>query len=140
MGRRIIQIIIITLVVLNAGYMAYDGYCALTTGDYIRPTEGEYAGQLGPWTMFASMANIDPLSITMKLVFFTSGFFGLLSILVFLFIPRLGYAMLLLFCFLTLWNLMFGALISFITIILLMSWKKLHTAHLATRSEKSSID
>ena len=66
MGESILKIIIVLLVAANAGYMAYDGYHALTLGDYIRPAQGDYAGQLGPWTMFASMAGIDPMSTMMK--------------------------------------------------------------------------
>jgi hypothetical protein len=108
--------------------MAYDGYRALTVGDYIRPAEGEYSGQLGPWTMFASMAGIDPMSTLMKSLFLGFGVFGLLSLFIFLVRSRFGSTLLMLFCFFTLWNIMFGAVSSFILIILLLSWRKLNKA------------
>ena len=128
MGESILKIIIVLLVAANAGYMAYDGYHALTLGDYIRPAQGDYAGQLGPWTMFASMAGIDPMSTMMKSIFLGFGIFGLLSVLLFILHPRLGATLLMLFCFLTLWNIMFGAVSSFITIILILSWRTLYAA------------
>lgn|GEM_PF-600004 len=128
MGRRILQIIVIGLVGLNAGYMVYDAFGALINGDYIRPTDGEYAGQLGPWTMFAGLANIDPMSTLMKSVFLILGSIGLLGLLLYIVKPRLGSTVLLLFCFLTLWNLIFGSITSFITIIILLAWRKLYRA------------
>ena len=138
MARTILKLLIILLILFNAGYMAFDGYHAFTTGDYIRPLEGEYAGQLGPWTMFASMAGIDPLSTHMKSIFLGCGIFGLLSLLIFIIRPRPGSALLLLFCFLTLWNIMFGAVSSFVTIILLLSWRKLHRARHVEEARKPS--
>jgi hypothetical protein len=134
MGKSILKILIILLVVFNAGYMLYDGYHALTVGDYIRPAEGEYAGQLGPWTMFASMADIDPMSATMMGIFVAFGVLGLLSLVLFIFRPRLGSTLLMLFCFLTLWNIMFGAMSSFVTIILILSWRKLYAVKHTTEA------
>ena len=128
MGRRILQTVVIALVALNAGYMVYDGFGALMNGDYIRPTEGEYAGQLGPWTMFAALANIDPMSTLMKSIFLVLGSIGLLGLLLYIVKPRLGSTILMLFCFLTLWNLIFGSITSFITIIILLAWRKLYRA------------
>src|SRR5690606_4795961 len=116
MARTVLKIVIIALVLANAGYMAYDGYQAVTTGDYIRPSQGEYAGQLGPWTMFASMAGIDPMSTLVKNLFLGFGIFGLLSLVIYIVRPRLGSTLLMFFCFFTLWNIMFGAVSSFVTI------------------------
>ncbi len=51
---------IILLAVLNFGYMLFDGSGALIKGDYIRPTRGEYAGQLGPWSKLVKAIGIKP--------------------------------------------------------------------------------
>ena len=48
MGESILKIIIVLLVAANAGYMAYDGYHALTLGDYIRPAQGDTQASLAP--------------------------------------------------------------------------------------------
>ena len=45
--KWIIKWIIILLAVLNFGFMAFDGSRALVKGDYIRPSQGQHAGQLG---------------------------------------------------------------------------------------------
>lgn len=61
--------VIIGLLVLSGGWMAYDGSKALVTGDYTTPQTGEYAGQLGPWSNLVSAVGIEPRSTVMKLIF-----------------------------------------------------------------------
>ena len=120
----IIRIIIILLSLLNAGYMAFDGCKALIQGDYIRPSEGEYAGQLGPWTKIVTPLGIDPMSTLMKSIFLVLGIYGLVAVAYFGFNRPGGWKMLLVFCILTLWNLMLGTMSSVVVIILLMVWKR----------------
>ncbi len=69
----IIKWIVIVLSVLNAGYMTFDGARALIKGDYIRPTSGEYAGQLGPWAGLVKKIGIEPESTLMKTIFVVFG-------------------------------------------------------------------
>jgi hypothetical protein len=40
--------IVAALAALNGGWMTFDGARALIVGDYVTPSSGEYAGQLGP--------------------------------------------------------------------------------------------
>lgn len=119
----VLKIIIILLSLLNAGYMAFDGARALMLGDYIRPTEGEYAGQLGPWTKVVNAIGIDPMSTLMKSLFLLIGIYGIIATLCFAFNVASGWKMLLAFCILSIWNLMFGTMSSVLVIVLLMVWK-----------------
>lgn len=64
---------IIILVVLTAGWMLFDGARALTIGDYVTSSTGEYAGQLGPWASLVAAIGIEPRSTFMKLVFVLYG-------------------------------------------------------------------
>jgi hypothetical protein len=43
--------VVLVLALTEGGWMAYDGGRALLVGDYVTPSTGEYAGQLGPWKL-----------------------------------------------------------------------------------------
>jgi hypothetical protein len=119
----ILKIIIILLSLLNAGYMAFDGGRALITGDYIRPKNGEYAGQLGPWSKLVTAIGIDPMSGVMKSIFLILGIYGIIATLYFVFNTAAGWKMLLVFCILSIWNLMFGTMSCVLVILFLIMWK-----------------
>ena len=119
----ILKIIIILVSLLNAGFMAFDGARALITGDYIRPKDGAYAGQLGPWTKIMTGIGIDPMSTLMKSIFLVVGIYGIIAALSFAFNMRSGWKLLLVFAVLSLWNLMFGTMSSVLIIILLLVWR-----------------
>ena len=53
-------LVLVALVLFEAGWMAFDGAHALVTGDYVTPSTGSYAGQLGPWADVVSAAGIGP--------------------------------------------------------------------------------
>jgi hypothetical protein len=53
--------------------MAFDGLRALILGDYLTPTTGPYAGQLGPWSSVVGAVGIAPRSSTMKMLFVLFG-------------------------------------------------------------------
>jgi hypothetical protein len=72
-AARLLKLLVTLLVLSEAGYMLFDGLHALITGDYVRPTSGAYAGQLGPWAGLVASVGIDPLSLGMKLVFVVYG-------------------------------------------------------------------
>lgn len=78
MTLLVLKWITIGLAVLNFGYMLFDGSKALIQGDYIRPTSGEYAGQLGPWNYLVKKVGIDPESGLMKIIFVLWGLIGLI--------------------------------------------------------------
>jgi len=111
--------IILALVVINAGWMVFDGARALIVGDYVTPKSGMHAGQLGPWTYIVKAAGIDPRSTIMKSIFVIYGSLYLLSALAFVLrIPGAWTAVLAL-AILGLWFLPFGTLINLLVITLL---------------------
>ena len=59
---------VITLALLDAGWMTFDGVRALTIGDYVTVD-----GKLGPWADVVSTIGIDPRGTPMKLFFVTYG-------------------------------------------------------------------
>lgn len=110
--------IIVALIALTAGWMFFDGLHALATGDYISPSNREYAGQLGPWAGVMRSIGIDPLSTFMKMTIAGLGLLGLTA--------AAGYAsnqpwsgrMLLAFAILVLWYLPFGTFAGILILIL----------------------
>lgn len=70
---KYIKWLVIILATLNFGYMTYDGSRALIVGDYVRPTSGEYTGQLGPWAEIVAQTGIDPEGNFMKSLFLIWG-------------------------------------------------------------------
>lgn len=120
MTSIIIKWVIVVFALINAGYMTYDGARALIKGDYIRPTSGEYAGQLGPWSKLVKLIGIDPESALMKSVFLIFGILSLFITVCFILdYPWAGNAMIIInIC--TLWNLILGTASSLIQIILLI--------------------
>ena len=119
----VLRIIIVLLSLLNAGYMVFDGARAFIKGDYLRPSSGEYAGQLGPWNKLVSAIGIDPMSSLMKSIFLITGVYGIIAVACFAFSPATGWKLLLVFSILTLWNLMFGTMSSILVIVLLLLWR-----------------
>lgn len=110
---------IFLLVLIIASYMIFDGSRALVYGDYLTPSTGEYAGQLGLWATVVSWVGIEPRSVFMKLTFVTYG----ISIIVMgiLFVMKIRWARmgLLTMALLGLWYLPFGTLINLMVIFLL---------------------
>mgnify|MGYP000256190086 CR=1 FL=1 len=68
--------IVFVLLILNAGWMLFDGCHALITGDYVTPSKGEYKGQLGPWTHCVEALGMKPRSTLMKVLFVVFGVVG----------------------------------------------------------------
>lgn len=64
---------LILCVVVQAGWMAYDGGRALVVGDYVTPRTGEHAGQLGPWSNVVAAAGLEPRSTLVKTIFLGYG-------------------------------------------------------------------
>ena len=116
----IIKIIIVILGLLNAGYMTFDGSRALIKGDYIRPSSGDYAGQLGPWSKLVEKIGTDPMSTTMKSIFVLFGVTGLIITICFALGKPWAWKAMLIFNICSAWNLMFGTISSVIQIILLI--------------------
>ena len=65
--------LVVALVPLNGGWMAFDGGRALVVGDYVTPKKGELAGTLGTWSKVVAAVGIPPRSTLMKCVFVAYG-------------------------------------------------------------------
>lgn len=125
MAYEIIKWIIVFFSVLNTGYMLFDGMKALVTGDYIRSKNGEYAGQLGPWTKLVEKIGIDPMSAFMKSVFVLFGVVGLIITVGFAAEAEWGWKAMLIFNICCLWNLFLGTASSMFQVILLLMFRML---------------
>jgi hypothetical protein len=120
MAAIIIKWIIIVMGLVNGAYMTFDGAKALITGDYLRPKEGEYAGQLGPWTKIVEPLGIDPMGAFMKSVFLVYGIAWLAVTACFILGFPWSWKAMLVLNILTLWNLFFGTASSAVQIVLLV--------------------
>ena len=111
--------VIIILITLIAGWMLADGLRALTVGDYFTPASGEYAGQLGPWTLLVQALGIEPRSTFMKLVFIVYGIAALIAVAGFALNQPWGRNALIAIALLGLWYLPIGTAANVVAIILL---------------------
>ena len=82
--------LIALLVVINAGYMTFDGIHAFVTGEYVTPKSGPHAGRLGPWSKVVQAIGIDPRSNFTKGLFVFQGTVTLALLLCYL--CRLSWA------------------------------------------------
>jgi hypothetical protein len=73
-----LRIAILLCVLVEAGWMAFDGSRALIVGNYIAPKSGPHQGEIGPWRHVVSAVGIDPHGTPMKAVFSIYGFVWLL--------------------------------------------------------------
>lgn len=112
-------LIIAVLVLFSAGYMLFDGIRALIVGDFITPTAGEYAGQLGPWASLVNAVGIEPRSTLMKLVFIIYGVISLITLTGFVLKQPWGQPALIVTSILGLWYLPFGTFSNIIVLVLL---------------------
>jgi hypothetical protein len=108
------------LVLLNAGYMVFDGVRALVKGSYLTPSSGEYAGQLGPWTNIVQGIGIAPESMLMKCIFVGYGALWLIALALFLMGVRWAPVAMLVLAAGSLWYLWMGTINSLIQIALLL--------------------
>jgi len=107
------------LVLLNGGWMAFDGGRAFLVGDYFTPKTGQLAGTLGPWSRIVEAVGIGPRSTLMKSIFLTYGLAYLASTAAFLLgMPPARWAIVIL-AVLGLWYIPFGTLVNIIVITLL---------------------
>lgn len=64
-----LRVIVLVLVLLEAGWMVFEGGYALVFGDYLTPAAGAHAGELGPWADLLAGVGIEPRSTAMKVFF-----------------------------------------------------------------------
>lgn len=107
---------IAVLVVLNAGWMIFDGTRALILGDYVTTK----TGQLGPWANVVEAVGMPPRSALMKSIFVVYGLAYLIVMLAFLLKVPWAWSALLVVAALGLWYLPFGTLMNLVVIVLLL--------------------
>ena len=111
--------VVVAVLAIVGGFMTFDGIRALTLGDYLTPSKGEYAGQLGPWSRLVEAVGVDPRSTGMKVAFAVIGNIHLLAAVMVVtgVSPSAGW-LALLAAVLGLWYLPFGTVGSVIVLIL----------------------
>jgi hypothetical protein len=114
---RVLRGCIIFLALGPALFMTFDGFRALTLGDYLTPTTGPFAGQLGPWSGVVSAAGIAPRSSMMKVIFVLLGLAWLGAIAGFLYRTRRSAGALAVLAVATLWYLPVGTLVSALVLV-----------------------
>jgi hypothetical protein len=68
-----LRLLVLALGLVEGSWMTFDGVRALTVSDYVTPSDGAHAGQLGPWHHVVSAAGIPPRSTAMKVIFVVYG-------------------------------------------------------------------
>lgn len=111
--------LVLILVLVNAGWMLFDGARALALGDYVTPKSGEHAGQLGPWARLVEALGIPARSTAMKLIFVVYGFSYLAATIGYLKNVPGARSATAAMAVLGLWYLPFGSLINVIVVTLL---------------------
>lgn len=99
-------------------FMTFDGVRALAVGDYLTPTTGDHAGQLGPWSSVVSAIGIAPRSTGMKVAFVLFGLGWLTAAVAFLRRASWSRGALAAVAVATLWYLPVGTLISVLVLVL----------------------
>ncbi|HEY3113603.1 MAG TPA: hypothetical protein VGJ62_07965 [Gemmatimonadaceae bacterium] len=65
--------LLLILALIEGLWMTFDGLHGLVVGDYVTPSSGPRAGELGPWSRIVSAIGIPPRSTAMKLIFVVYG-------------------------------------------------------------------
>ena len=112
--------LVVVVAAFEAGYMVFDGTHALTRGDYVTPTAGDYAGQLGPWAIVVAAVGIEPRSTFMKWLFVVYGLAWFAVIIAFVLGLSWGWWAMVAMAVGSLWYLVPGTVISALTLIMLM--------------------
>lgn len=81
---RLLRVGLVCLALAPGLFMTFDGVRALVAGDYLTPTTGDHAGQLGPWSSVVSAIGIAPRSTGMKMAFVLFGLAWLTAAVAFL--------------------------------------------------------
>jgi hypothetical protein len=115
-----VRLALVALGLVEGAWMTFDGARALTVGDYVTPSSGAHAGQLGPWNYVVSAVGIPPRSTAMKLIFVV---YGLTWLIIALGLTlRTGWALpaMLIAALATLWYLPVGTIFGIIQLVVLI--------------------
>jgi len=117
---HILKWLIIVLALLEGGWLLFDGTRAFVVGDYLTPSTGTRAGQLGPWSRIVSTLGFDPRGTYIKSLHVILGLAWLVSLICFVMRLSAGWWMLLFCAVGSLWYLPIGTVVSIIQIVLLV--------------------
>jgi hypothetical protein len=112
--------IVIAFAVIEAGWLAFDGARALTVGDYVTPSSGPHAGQLGPWSKVVAAVGIEPRSTLMKSIHLGLGAAWLVVIVCYILRMPWAWTGMMVCAVLGLWHLPIGTVLSVVQICLLV--------------------
>ncbi len=112
--------VVVLLALVEGGWLAFDGGRALVVGDYITPSTGPFAGQLGPWAAVVSAVGIEPRSTLMKAIHLSIGVTWLLVVLAFALRADWAWWGMFACAVATFWYLPVGTLLSVVQIVLLL--------------------
>lgn len=112
--------LVLVLALAEGGWLAFDGARALVVGDYVTPSSGRHAGQLGPWSKVVAAVGIAPRSTLMKGLHLLLGAGWL--VVMGCYVAGLSWAAtgMLVCAVLGLWYLPFGTLLSVVQVALLL--------------------
>jgi hypothetical protein len=121
-----IRVLVLILGVVEGSWMTFDGSRALIVGDYVTPSSGARAGELGPWNRVVQAVGIPPRSTAMKLIFVAYGLAWLLVTLAFAFRAPWAWRAMLIAAVATLWYLPVGTAFAIIQLVSL-TWMRIST-------------
>jgi hypothetical protein len=118
-GTMWLKWIVAAIGIVIGGWMTFDGSRAFLKGDYVTPSEGPYAGQLGPWANLVRGAGLEPRSSPMKTIFVVLGVSWLAATLGHLAGARWSWPALVALSILSIWYLPVGTVLAVIQLVLL---------------------
>jgi hypothetical protein len=124
--------IIVILIILSAGWMFADGLRALIIGDYVTPTSGDYAGELGPWAGLLQSVGLEPRSTFIKTAFVLYGAVSLIAVTGFALEQPWSRNFLIVMAVMGLWYLPIGTATNMIALILLFLFRRSHVTRTPT--------
>src|SRR5262245_12635493 len=86
--------VVLLLALIQAGWLMFDGTRALIAGDFVTPSSGPHAGQLGPWSRLVSAVGLEPRSTLIKVLHLLLGVAWLAAAILFVMRPPAGWWML----------------------------------------------
>lgn len=113
--------LVVVLGLQLGGWLTFDGARAFVVGDYVTPSSGDYAGQLGPWSKLVAAVGMAPRSSLMKGAHIVLGLAWLGVVTCFALRFPWAWRGALVCALASLWYLPFGTLIGLIQIALLLT-------------------
>ncbi len=112
--------VVVLLAVLEGSWLAFDGGRALVVGEYVTPSSGSHAGQLGPWSKVVGAVGIEPRSTLMKSIHLVLGLALLVMAVCFAFRLPWAWGGMIVCAALSLWYLPFGTILGLLQIVVLL--------------------